>query len=140
MKRRIKLFTIYAFTIYMPNPIVNRSQTDYIIGNFSNLKSLYNILKGKNLKSYSYISKELKKELIFSATDVKLKIKNRSIFCNKIIIKTSYLNDINFIDEIDLMKKTILQEMYQEEFKESFSKKRYIIQNGKIKSLGTSRY
>lgn len=81
MKKDIKIYTIYAFTIYSVDFTSKGSYLNYITGTFSNLKNLYSHLEGDKLHSYSYINKQLKKELTYSAKEVKIKIENQKI-CN----------------------------------------------------------
>lgn len=59
---------------------------------FSNLKLIYNLLSGKNLKSYTTISRSIANNGNYSTDNLTIKFKEQKINCSKIIIRKLQLN------------------------------------------------
>ncbi len=135
MRRKTKIYQIFGYSMIPARYGSSTSKDEFFFGQFSNLLKAYKLLSGTGLQSYSLVAKKIKLDAIYSAYDLKVLINNKKYSSQRIAIKVSYLNDLCFINQPDLLRKEILKEFYYLDYGKDFSKGRFYINKGKVQRL-----
>ena len=135
MKRKIKIYQVFGYSMIPSRYGSSTKKEEFFFGQFSNLKRAYMVLSGSGLQSYSLIAKRINQEAIYSAYDLKVLIGNKKYSSQRLAIKVTYLNDLCFIAQPDLLRKEILKEFYYLDYGKDFSKGRFYINKGKVQRL-----
>lgn len=86
------VYLIVAFQIEIDKFEKSRYKSQSYTAYYSNLKLVHGLLSGKNLKSYSTLSRHIVKSGHYITNDLYLKVNTKKIFCCKIIIRKLSLN------------------------------------------------
>jgi hypothetical protein len=135
MKRKVKIFQLFGYSLIPARFGSSTNRSEFFFGQFSNLKNAYKVLSGTRLQSYSLIARKIKLETIYSAYDLKVTINNKKFSSQRLAIKVTYLNDLSFISQPDILRKEILKEFYYLDYGKDFSKGRFYINKGKVQRL-----
>jgi hypothetical protein len=135
MKRKVKIYQVFGYSMIPARYGSSINKEEFFLGQFSNLMKAYKVLSGTGLQSYSLVAKKIKLDSIYSAFDLKVMINHKKYSSQRIAIKVSYLNDLSFIDQPDLLRKEILKEFYYLDYGKDFSKGRFYINKGKVQRL-----
>ncbi len=111
----MKLYILSAVVVNLDEDKAYMNTLKTYFGYFTNLKTLYGLLKDDNLQSYSTISTRLRKEGIYYMKDTSIINSNHIEFFNEITIRKVEANQMYGMSKHFLLSELISSEISKED-------------------------